>query len=154
MMRAMQREFLFDTPYGAVRRGAPVRGGGPVDAGREQRRNRGLVAQLAGAAAEDIIATRYARKGYQVAARNWRGGGAEIDLILRDGDGLILVEVKRGRDFDRALEHFSHAQFARIARAATVFAEGEPNGVLSEMRFDLALVDGAGDVRILENFWP
>lgn len=154
MMRAMQLEFLFDAPGGAIGPGAALRDGGPVDAGREQRRNRGRVAQLAGAAAEDIIATRYARKGYQVAARNWRGGGAEIDLILRDGEGLILVEVKRGRDFDRALGHFSHAQFARIARAAKVFAEGEPNGVLSDIRFDLALVDGTGNVRILENFWP
>lgn len=121
---------------------------------RKARQDRGRIAQLAGMSAEDTVATHYARRGLQIAARNWRGGGAEIDLILRDGAELIVVEVKRGKDFSRALGHFSGAQFARIAIAAQVFAETEPGGSLTDIRFDLALVDGTGRVRIEENFWP
>ncbi len=32
--------------------------------------------------------------GGGVPARRWRGGGAEIDLIFRDGDICVFVEVK------------------------------------------------------------
>ena len=41
------------------------------------------------------IATRYlAQKGYRVLARNWRTTGVEVDIITRDGDEVVFVEVK------------------------------------------------------------
>ena len=59
------------------------------------RRARGRTEHLAGLAAEERIAQDYERRGFPVAGRRWRGQGGEIDLIARDGDALIFIEVKK-----------------------------------------------------------
>ena len=68
----------------------------------QQRTTRGKMSWLAGMAAEDAVVADYARRGHSVAARRWRGSRGEIDIVARDGDGLIVVEVKQARDFARA----------------------------------------------------
>ncbi len=83
--------------------------------------------------------------------RRWRGAAGEIDLILRDGETLVFVEVKKSRSFARAADRLSPAQMHRIAAAAAEFLGTQPRGQLSDMRFDVALVDGSGEVRIVEN---
>lgn len=123
----------------------------------QQDRARGKMSYLAGMAAEDAVVADYARRGHPVAARRWRGTRGEIDLVLRtasgDGAGLIVVEVKQARDFARALAHVTPAQLARIHAAAAEFAASEPAGLLTDLRFDVALVDGMGRIEIHENFW-
>ena len=111
----------------------------------------GLTSYLAGQSAEYAVEADYERRGYAVAARRWRGSGGELDLVLRDGEGLIFVEVKKARDFDRAVQRLSPAQIARIWGAAQEFAGSEPKGLLTEMRFDVALVNERGEVQIMEN---
>ena len=108
----------------------------------------GIVSYHAGLAAEGAVEAAY---GLPVAARRWRGTTGEIDLILRDGEGLIFVEVKRARDFARAAERLSRAQAERIWSTAAEFLAGEPRGQLTDARVDLALVDGVGRVQIIEN---
>ena len=39
----------------------------------------------------------------------------------------------------------------RLVGAASEFIAAEPNGQLTDMRFDLAMVDGQGRVEIIEN---
>jgi putative endonuclease len=113
----------------------------------------GKTSYLAGLAAEDAVAADYARRGHPVAARRWRGSRGEIDLVLRDGDGLIIVEVKKARDFARAAARITAAQLERIYGAAAEFLAGEPRGQLTDMRLDVALVDGSGRLEIMENYW-
>ncbi len=108
----------------------------------------GILSYHSGLAAEGAVEAVY---GLPVAARRWRGTAGEIDLILRDGEGLIFVEVKRARDFARAAERLTRAQGERIWATAAEFLAGEPRGQLTEARVDLALVDGVGRVRIIEN---
>jgi len=115
------------------------------------RTHRGAMAFQAGVAAENRIAQDYERRGFALARRRWRGKGGEIDLILRDGDGLIFVEVKQARDFDRAAQSLSARQMQRIYLAAEEFLGSEPAGTLTETRFDVALVDAQGQTRIIEN---
>jgi len=115
------------------------------------RTHRGAMAFQAGIAAENRIAQDYERRGFALARRRWRGKGGEIDLILRDGDGLIFVEVKQARDFDRAAQSLSARQMQRIYLAAEEFLGSEPAGTLTETRFDVALVDAQGQTRIIEN---
>ncbi|TCP39915.1 YraN family protein [Rhodovulum marinum] len=105
----------------------------------------------AGAAAEDSVARDYESRGAAVIARRWRGQGGEIDLILRAGETVIFVEVKASRSFARAAERITPRQAARIMTAAQEFLEGEPGGQLTDIRFDVALVDGVGRVEIVEN---
>lgn len=112
---------------------------------------RGRRAWYSGAAAEDSVERLYLRRGLSVAARRWRKGGGEIDLILRDGDGLVFVEVKKARDFARAADRISARQIARIHAGAALFLAQEPLGELTPCRFDVALVNETGETRILES---
>ncbi len=115
------------------------------------RHHRGRAAFHAGMAAENRIAQDYERRGFAIARRRWRGSGGEIDLIFRDGSALVFVEVKHSRTLARAAESLSPRQMQRIYTSAEEFMGSEPLGSLTEARFDVALVDGSGDVQIIEN---
>ena len=105
----------------------------------------------AGRTAEDQVAQLYHRSGRQIAAQRWRGESGEIDLIVRDGANVIFIEVKQSATHAQAADHLSVRQMARIYRAAAEFLGGEPLGQATESRFDVALVDGFGQIEILEN---
>ena len=47
-----------------------------------------------GKLAEDLAATFLESKGYEIIARNYRSGHAEIDLIVKKDIFLVFVEVK------------------------------------------------------------
>jgi putative endonuclease len=111
----------------------------------------GHVSYHAGLAAEDIVARDYTARAHQVAARRWRGNSGEIDLIMRDGDRVIFVEVKKSRTFTQAAQRLGRRQMDRLCASAGEFLAGEPRGQLTDMRFDLALVDGRGAVSVIEN---
>ena len=113
--------------------------------------SRGQMAYHAGLSAEMQIAQDYERRGFVVASRRWRGAAGEIDLIARDGDGLVFVEVKKSRSIVRAAERLNRRQMARIYASAEQYLAGEPNGQLTNVRFDVALVDHTGQFEIIEN---
>ena len=116
-----------------------------------QAAHRGQMAHHGGAAAEHRIAQDYERRGFTVARRRWRGTGGEIDLITRDATGLVFVEVKQSRSFACAAERLSQRQMRRLCAAAEEFLAGEPLGALTNVRFDVALVDSRGFYEIIEN---
>lgn len=104
-----------------------------------------------GLAAENRISTDYERRGFPIERRRWRGKGGEIDLIFRDGAGLVFVEVKQSKTFDDAIAHLGPRQVARLYAAAEEFVADEPLGSLTDVRFDVALVNQQGQFKILEN---
>lgn len=112
---------------------------------------RGTMAYHAGAAAEQSVAQDYERRGFPVDQERWRGQSGEIDLIMRDGDGFIFVEVKKSTSFARAAQRISPRQMARIYASAEEYLGTQPNGSLTEVRFDVALIDSVGAIRIIEN---
>jgi putative endonuclease len=118
---------------------------------RQSRKARGLTNYLAGHAAEASVARHYENRGIEICARNWRGITGEIDLIGRRGDEVIFVEVKQSRTHDLAASHISQAQIGRIFKTVDEFLAGEPKGLLTDVRIDLALVDGQGRIDVVEN---
>lgn len=112
---------------------------------------RGTTHHHAGAAAEDIVARAYDRNGQAIAHRRWRARSGEIDLIARNGAQVIFIEVKKSRSFAEAACRLGRRQMDRICAAATEFLAGEPAGQLTDIRFDLALVDQRGAVQVIEN---
>ena len=115
------------------------------------RSQRGSMAYHAGLSAEDRIADDYERRVYPVAQRRWRGKGGEINLIAQDGDGLVFIEVKQSRDFDQAALHLSPRQMTRLYAIGEEYLGQMPKGSLTEVRFDVALVNGRGEVHVIEN---
>lgn len=120
---------------------------------RQRRADRGLRAHLSGQAAEDSVARFYQARGLPVAARRWRGPSGEVDLVLRDGETVVFVEVKSAATHAIAAEYYSRAQHDRIVRSVADFVDGEPAGQFTDVRIDLALVDRTGRVEVTENIW-
>lgn len=118
---------------------------------RKARSARGRANYHAGHAAEASVARHYEDRGIAICARNWRGITGEVDLIGRRGDEVIFVEVKQSRSHDLAASHVSLAQIGRIFATVDEFLAGEPKGLLTDVRIDLALVDGQGRIEVLEN---
>lgn len=111
----------------------------------------GLRAHLAGEAAEGQVARHYQARGISIESRRWRGSGGEIDLVARDAGGLIFVEVKRSRTHARAAERVGYRQIERLFNAASEYLAACGLGLNTQVRFDVALVDGMGRIDILEN---
>lgn len=111
----------------------------------------GAVGYHAGLLAEDAVAEDYRRRSHDIAARRWRGQSGEIDLIVRDGAVVIFVEVKKSKNLATAATRLARHQMDRICGAASEFLAGEPRGQLTDVRFDLALVNGIGAVHVIEN---
>ncbi|OZB20530.1 MAG: hypothetical protein B7X55_00100 [Rhodobacterales bacterium 34-62-10] len=118
---------------------------------RNSRRLRGKTAYLSGLAAEESVVRLYNARGMGLMAKRWRGSCAEIDLILKDGAVVVFVEVKKSSSFDAALLSLGRAQRRRIALAALEYLGRTGLGQLTDIRFDLAMVNDIGAVAILEN---
>lgn len=116
----------------------------------QARRRRGRLANLSGRMAEDSVTLTYQRAGAVLLASRWRGLAGEIDLILREGDCLVFVEVKKSCSHAMAAQRLDRRQMDRICLAALEYVDRHGNG-LSEMRFDAALVDDMGRIDVIAN---
>ncbi|MFF3064525.1 YraN family protein [Oerskovia sp. NPDC057915] len=67
---------------------------------------------------EKVAATYLVEAGWVVLDRNWRGTRGELDLVARDGDVLVAVEVKtrRGTGFGHPAEAVTPDKLARLRR--------------------------------------
>jgi putative endonuclease len=115
------------------------------------RQNAGKMAFHAGLAAEEAVERHYNRAGYATLARRWRGAGGELDLVFEQSDGFVFVEVKKSNSAAAAALRVSPTQKRRIFAAGLEFVASRPMGQLSHMRFDVALVDAAGGIQIIDN---
>lgn len=74
-----------------------------------------------GATGESIACRHLRRAGYRILYRNFRGRtGGELDIVCRDGDTLVFVEVKTrtSEEFGRPFEAVRRDQRQRISRGA------------------------------------
>ena len=90
------------------------------------------------------------RKGYEILERNYRSRYGEIDLIARDGDYLVFVEVKtRGsRSVSLPREAVGRAKQSKLIRTALLYLSSHPGAL--QPRFDVVEVftDGTDACRV------
>ena len=69
---------------------------------------------------EDVAAAHLRKQGYVLLERNWRCDIGEIDIVARDGDTLVVCEVKTrtGTAFGYPLEAITAQKAARLRRLA------------------------------------
>ena len=82
------------------------------------------------------------RKGLNVVAANVRTKGGELDLVAKDGNTLVFVEVK-GRSsnkFGRPEEYVDLRKQKRLAGAAEAYLSQMPSAEMP-CRFDVVAVD-------------
>ena len=89
-------------------------------------------------------------KGYVFVAANWRCPAGELDLVMRDGDEVVFVEVKtrRGEGMGRAEEAIRPAQGRRLLAAGEWFLAEAPGPAEAVWRVDLVAItlDGRGAI--------
>lgn len=106
---------------------------------------------------EDIAAQYLQRKGYQILVRNFRSGKAEIDLLCRIGDELVVVEVKTRKNshFGFPEEWVSEQKIKMLTQAAEDWIE--QNNFTGSVRYDIVAIT-QNDPPELEHFedafWP
>lgn len=89
-----------------------------------------------GRRAEWMAAWFFRLKGYRVLARDLRLPAGEIDLVLRRGRLLVLVEIKARALGARIEEAIPDRQWRRIAAAAEQFCARRPAYGALGRRFD------------------
>jgi putative endonuclease len=108
---------------------------------------------------EELAVAKLRGLGFEILETNWRHRRMEVDIIAKEGETLVFVEVKtRSYDyFGRPEEFISPAQQARLTRAAAVFME--KTGHEWAIRFDVVSVlkkkEGEFEVELIRDaFFP
>jgi putative endonuclease len=110
----------------------------------------GLLGRLAGvaergASGEALACRHLEAEGLVVLERNYKCRSGEIDIVARDGDATVFVEVKERRSASHGAGHeaVTRGKRHRIIRAARLYAAA--HGLTEEpMRFDVVSIDWEG----------
>ena len=86
---------------------------------------------------EKIAVEFLVKKGYRILAKNWHHGHEEIDIVAKDGEMLVIVEVKtRESDaFGNPEDFITNGQQKRIINAADAYIF--QNDLDVDVRFDV-----------------
>jgi len=97
-----------------------------------------------GRAGEDLAAEYLRRKGLAILDRNYRCRAGEIDIVARDGEVVVFVEVKERRSTSHgtAVEAVTWRKRQRILRAARAYAAVHRMADVA-VRFDVLAIDWA-----------
>jgi putative endonuclease len=106
-----------------------------------------------GAEAEDCALRMLQARGLRLIARNWRCRMGELDLVMRDGDTVVVAEVRsRGRsDFGSAAESVDGRKQRKLARTARLFLAARPDLGEQPLRFDVVALDGPEKIEWVRN---
>ncbi len=104
-----------------------------------------MLKQLLGKFAENRAERMLAEAGLSILQRNYRCRQGEIDLIARDGDTLVFVEVRsRSRqDYGSAAESITSTKQRRIIAAARHYLAKLPR--MPACRFDAVTLDAGAE---------
>lgn len=82
--------------------------------------------------------------GYQILARNFRIRTGEIDIVARDGEYLVFVEVKYRADgaYGSPLEAVDYRKQQSIVRTAGFYMLAQGYGTETSCRFDVVAIEG------------
>ena len=98
---------------------------------------------------EELAAQQLAAKGYQILARNWRCETGELDLVAREGECLVLVEVRtrRGRSMGSPEESITAAKQARLIALGEAYVQ--ENDWRGDWRIDVVAIEMGRQGRVL-----
>jgi putative endonuclease len=101
--------------------------------------------QKLGKSGEDLAVEELARRGYAILARRYRTRHGEIDVVARDGEALVFVEVKARTttEFGAAAEAVTPWKQRRLVSMATDYL-ARHRITDRACRFDVITVDRAG----------
>ncbi|MCO5232704.1 MAG: YraN family protein [Chitinophagales bacterium] len=101
---------------------------------------------------ENIAVDFLKKSGYKIIFTNWRYAHYEVDIVAKEGDTLVIVEVKT-----RASDSFGHpSQFVNLKKHQNLFKAAEELILKinhqGEVRFDIISVFKTDNHWVTEHF--
>ena len=95
---------------------------------------------------EQVAADFLQRQGYIILERDWKSGHRDLDIIARDGDTIVFVEVKtrRNRLFTDPEMAVTYQKIRNLQFAANHYVKYKH--IDCPIRFDLVSVVGTEDM--------
>lgn len=112
-----------------------------------RRRARGTQAQRRGLDAEQVACRALEADGWTILGQRLRTQAGEVDVVARRGDLIALIEVKARPSLSEAAYALSPRQRRRLLLAAEILLAANPAWSAGAVRFDVILVDRAGQAR-------
>jgi putative endonuclease len=100
-----------------------------------------LAKDAVGKYGEDLAARHFVGAGFTILARNWRCASGEIDIVARDGDVLVIAEVKTRRStaYGTPAEAITRRKVDKLRELAMMWLRENP-GRGASVRFDVVSV--------------
>jgi len=98
--------------------------------------------KVLGKKGEDLAAGFLEANGYQILERNWRCPFGEIDIVAKEGEQFVFVEVKtkQNLDFGRPEEMVTFKKQQKLVKLAQAYL-GEKNLWAADFRIDVVAID-------------
>ena len=97
--------------------------------------------------AETLALAHLRKHGLTLETANFRRRGGEIDLVMRDGDTVVFVEVRyrRSSAYGDGAESIDPRKRARIVATAQRYLQAYPLAAAGPCRFDVVSVSAQGN---------
>jgi putative endonuclease len=104
---------------------------------------------------EELARERLKDLGYRILKANYRCALGEVDLVARDGDVLVFVEIKTRRNeaLGQAKEAVTRRKQAQLSKVALAYMKSN-NLWRSKARFDvvaIGLADGKEEIEVIKD---
>jgi putative endonuclease len=103
--------------------------------------------RAAGSAFEQRACAELERAGLKLLARNYTTRYGELDLVMREGDTVVFVEVRHRirAGFGDAATSVTAAKQAKLVQTAQLWLAANPKHAQRACRFDVVAYDGPVD---------
>jgi putative endonuclease len=99
---------------------------------------------------EQAAATYLQRLGYRISARKWRCIAGELDLVARDGDQIVCIEVRTRRGTAAAIESITLRKQHRLIKLAYLYLQTIGCNDNQPWRIDVIAIQIGRDGRIVQ----
>ena len=124
----------------------------PRQMARAMKRTRGLSTTELGKQAEDFALAYLQQQNLTLVCRNFRCRFGEIDLIMRDKNTVVFLEVRwrRSNHFLAPLETIDRRKRDKLVKTGQLFIQSAQAPGDSDFRFDVVGLTGVGGDRKIE----
>ncbi len=101
---------------------------------------------------EDLALAHAQKNGLRLIERNFTCRHGELDLIMRDREVVVFVEVRYRRSgaFGGAIDSVGPSKQRRLIKAASLFLQQHPDLSRQPCRFDVIALEGTAEAARIE----
>ncbi|MGN6382181.1 MAG: YraN family protein [Dyella sp.] len=103
--------------------------------------------RAAGASFEERARRELERHGLRLLSQNYTTRHGELDLVMREGESIVFVEVRQrgARGHGSAAASITRSKRDKLLRTASLWLAAHPQHAQRACRFDVISYDGLGD---------